>query len=328
MQATRRLLASSSGLQPKLLLPQKLILPPPSFLETSSSALQGAWSVLSDQASRDAYEQAIANKIIKDEVLSRASNGSVLLYSLFHNLYQAPFFKDYKFDAKEFVRVVGPALENFHETLGSLQNTLIIDAESEKKELDTKLKQSDDELLESLNVGSLTEVFLGSNEWKRKATDDPESLAAHFSNMTAASCFDACYYTSKLAASFATAGTTFVGCTVGEVALLNARAMVIRDDGNEAVEEYDEFRATTELDRALNVGAQLEVLYEITSTHKPITGEGEASPDEASPDAAETITTTNLAVAAFEGWLSGGPKKDLRWKICHLREASEFPYLL
>jgi hypothetical protein len=319
MQATRRLLSSSGfglgGLQ------NKLIVPPPTFVDVSTSALSGAWAVLSDQSWRNLYETAVQEHVIKDEVLTRASNGSVLIYSLFHNLYQDTLFNDYKFNAKDFVRVAGSALENFHDTLGRIQNDLVSTSDSDshqEKSIQEKLNQSDDEILGNSQGTNLTEAFLGANEWRKMALDDPDSLPAYFSNMTTPACLDMCYYTSKLAASFSTSSASFVKCSVNEVALLRARAKVIPKDTDD-VSEYEEFRATEELHKTLNVAAQLDVLYEITSTHK-------ASPsgvdDKAAP---ETITTTNLAVAVFEGWLSGGPEMKLRWRLAFLREALEFP---
>jgi len=38
----------------------------------------------------------------------------------------------------------------------------------------------------------------------------------------------------------------------------------------------------------------------------------------------ETISETTLAVAVLEGWLYGGPEKDLRWKVSLIRDAYEF----
>ena len=321
MHATRRLLSrtgpSLGGIQ------HKLALPPATFLDVTGSALSGAWAVLSDQTSRDLYEQAISDHVIKDEVLSRAQNGSVLIYSLFHNLHQDTLFADYKFQATDFVRVVGPALANFHETLGKLQNGLVptndADSTHEKTKITEKLKQSDEEILATLQGTNITEAFLGTNEWRKQADNDPDSSAAYLAHMTTPSCFDMCFYTSKLAASFSTSAASFVECSVNEVALLRARAKVIpRDIDPTSTDEYEEFRATDELGKTLNVAAQIDVLYEITSTHV-------ASPLAAGDKISETITTTNLAVAVFEGWLSGGPEKDLRWKIAFLREALEFP---
>jgi hypothetical protein len=296
-----------------------MILPPPSFFEISSSALQGVWSVVSDQSSRDLYESAITSHVIKDEVLSNASNGSVLIYSLFHNLYQDELFKDYKFDATEFVRAVGPALENFHDIIGRLQNDLAV--KPNHSSADDQLQKQQEQQHKDLSNFNFAEAFLGENEWREKALKDPESLEACLSKMTTDACLDVSYYTSKIAVSFATASTSYMSCSVNEVALLSARAMVIHDDSdnNKTVGEFEEFRATEELGKELNVGAQIDVLYEITSTLKTFS-------DEENPKKEETITTTNLAVAIFEGWLSGGPEKQLRWKIAALREASEFPH--
>jgi hypothetical protein len=163
MRATRILRSSGSG---KSQLPgtPKLLLPHPTFLENASAALHGAWSHVVDQSARDAYEEAVDNQIIKDDVLESATGGTAITFKLFHNL-QNPLLKEHKFDAKEFVMAVGPALENFHDTLSSLRNQLPASLEQEKGELEEKLKQSDEELLASLSLDNPTVSLLGVNHW-------------------------------------------------------------------------------------------------------------------------------------------------------------------
>ncbi|GKY94120.1 hypothetical protein MPSEU_000378100 [Mayamaea pseudoterrestris] len=315
MIATRSLLSpigpGLGGIQ------SKLIVPPSTFFDVASSALSGAWAVLSDQSSRDRYEAAIHDHIIKDEVLSQASNGSVLTYALFHNIYQDELFADCKFDAKEFARVVGPALENFHDTLERLQTTFAAtsDAGIHQEKMTGAEKKSDDQTL-----AKLRDAFMDVNEWRTVADNDPESLAAHFSKMATPTCFDMYYFTTKLTASLTAPCRSFVKCSVYNAALLRARAQVIPNENYEdVVGEYDEF----DLSKTIKVAAQLDVLYEYTLTHEVSTnGVADVVKETATP---ETISTTKLGVAIIEGWLSGGPEKHLRWKVAFLREAHEFP---
>jgi hypothetical protein len=124
MHATRILRSSSSssfggGLngQPKLLLPAQ------TFWPSVFAAYQGAWTLMTEDSARVEFNKAIKNEIIKEKVLQNSAFGSMITFSLFHNL-QDPLFQKHKWDAQEFVAAVGPALENFHETLGLLRNQL------------------------------------------------------------------------------------------------------------------------------------------------------------------------------------------------------------
>lgn len=311
MHSTRRLLSPLSGLSSS----SKLLLPPPTFTEIISSAAAGAWQHLVDQPSRDAYEKAIEEGVIKDTVLHNATNGSVLTYSLFHNL-QNPLFSEYKFNSKEFVDAVAPALENFHDVLGKLRNQL--PATLKEMDEDKKEPASQEEIMAQLSSNSLAEALLGKNHWRDQAKADPDSLAGVLSRMTTEVCLDALYYTSKLDILTATQGNfLYKSCTVNEVALLSARAAVLRDDENPL--DHEEFRATEELYRKQPVGAQLDVLFEVTHEFEP-------DVDAQAAGEKETLTVTNLAVAVFEGWLYGGPERDLRWRVALIREAFEFPH--
>lgn len=363
MQATRRLLSPGSGFSLANIQP-RFLLPPPTLLELGRSSLGGAWAVLTEQRSRDRYERAIRDGVVRDDVLGRSSQGAVLIYSLFHNLYgPEAALAEGGFDARAFLRAVGPALENFHDAHGRLQNELRAAAkadggssqEAERARLLERLQQSDEELLrrhrhrrgDGRDKGKgdngdkdddddapapdevpvdATEVFLGANEWRRQATEDPNGLAADLSRMTTPTCFDAAYYAMKLSEAFFSTNLLFVDCAVKEVALLRARAMVLLPEEPDTVGEYDEFRASERVGRPDDVAAQMDVLYELVTTHRARPDDRGDAPAPGSAVGAETtLKRTNLAVAVFEGWLSGGPDRELRWRIANVRDAVEFP---
>ena len=281
MHATR-ILRTGSGLLSK---PPKLLLPQPTMSTTVYHALQGWWALLSDQSSRDAYERAVQTSVIKDSVLSNASLGSVITYSLFHNL-QNPLFRKYGFDAKLFVDTVGPALVNFHDTLGCLRNELpdIVKQEEEEKkkkegDRDSQKAEEASSLDEGNNTSTLNvlgiEPTLGVNRWRDQANRDGDGLAGRLSKMTDDFCMEALYFRSKLeiltrAALVETSPDDYVpgSCKVNDVALLNARAMRLDKEGHEAVNEFSEFEASEEEESKetdnSNVVAQIDVLYEVT----------------------------------------------------------------
>lgn len=259
----------------------QLLLPPPNFWESAGAALQGAWSHIVDQSARDRYEALVEKNVIKDTVLQNATTGATLTFALFHNL-QNPLFEKYKFDAAEFMHTVGPALENFHDTLGCLKNDLPTNLEQDKLKLEESLKKSDEELLGMKE--DLTTSLLGMNQWQQQATENEESPAGILSKMTTDICLDAFYYTCKLdiLGRDALERTTDLGhssipnhyipgsCRVNEVALLNARASEISLSNTEIDEEHPEFRASEDISfqNNLDVAAQLDVLYEVSHTYQ------------------------------------------------------------
>jgi len=318
--------AASGGGRPLLGMPT-LILPPPTFTDVASSALKGAWSHVISQESRDLYENMVSTGVIKDTVLHQAKNGSILTYSLFHNL-QNPLLSKYGFDAREFVSAVGPALENLHETLGRLRNQL---SESSEKEETEKMFE---EIRRAKELDPI-EAVLGANDWRKQAEDDKDSDAGVLSRMTSETCFDTLFYTSKL--SLSEGNMSVEASAVTEVALLSARADVVAGGGNgDSALEYEEFRATDELSGDAPIGAQMDVLFEVTYTFKSqqpaeldssgtIKEKDEEGEKHVDNKGAETISITNLAVAIFEGFLHK-KGEDLRWKVALVREAYEFPH--
>jgi hypothetical protein len=299
----------------------KLLLPMPSLLERLGSAMQGVWSSVVDEQSREAFEAATEDKVINNDVLMNANNGSVLSFALFHNL-QNPLWSDYSFDSKQFLNAVGPALENFFDTTETLRNQTRA-SEEEKKNLDEIEKQSETELKVDISgdMTSLSEALLGTNQWRKRAETDPQSLEGQLWKMSTPQSFSASYYVTK----FGLLGMLLDperkvyeegSCRVGGVALLDARVMIV-EDKNKEIGEHEEFEASETLKKDIPVAAQIDVLCEVSYTFS-------TAKHANSPDDKETVT--DLAVAVFEGWLNGGPEKQLRWRVAMLRSAYEFPY--
>jgi hypothetical protein len=97
-------------------LSSKLLLPPPTVWENFVNTVQGLWTVATDPQKRQAFEDAINDHIIKDDVLKNAPYGGSMTFQLFCNL-QSPLWntRSTTFDAKEFSLAVAPALTNLHE---------------------------------------------------------------------------------------------------------------------------------------------------------------------------------------------------------------------
>jgi hypothetical protein len=331
-----------------------LLLPPQTFWPSVFAAYQGAWTLMTEDSATLEYRKAVKNQIIKEKVLQNSTIGSVITFSLFHNL-QNPLFQKHKWDAQEFVASVGPALQNFHDTLGLLRNQLpdhILRETSEREEKEKAASakaespeegEEKDDLPESSN---LTEALLGTNYWRQQAKEEPDSPAGQLARMTSEVGLDTFYYTSKLD----TIGHTSTGkkveyvpesCSIHQVALLNARALEIWPE-YPTTGEYTEF-AASDMPEDPPIAAQMDVLYEVTQTYKQAIASSEileAVGDEEGTDAAtptetkddekeeekmETVSFTILIVAVLEGWLHKGPEKALRWKVAFLRDASEFP---
>lgn len=333
--------------------PANLLLPRQTSWDLVTTSLQGAWTLFSHQS---AFEDAVKKNIIRKSILDQAKNGPFVTMALFQNL-QNPLLKESQFDAEEFVQVVGPALENFHEVLWKLGNEL--------PSLQTKeVKLTPD------NAGTIFTVdsLFGANLWREQADGDPDSLAGRLAKMTTKDAFEAFFYSAKLVllGDPTAHRTTVESCEIGEVALLNARAMVM-DQGNEN-ERLDEDNLSPNRKK---IAAQMDVLYEITHTYKqprmPIgeiyrdvvgdadnlnnatvdnnssnsginaeVGENSSAARNAADSSNEvkdstqyeTIMITTLGVAALEGWLKGDPEgKDLRWKVALVRDANEFGHV-
>jgi hypothetical protein len=334
-----------------------LLLPAQTFWGSVFAAYQGAYTLMTEEPARVIFDNAIKNHIIKENVLKNSSFGSMITFSLFHNL-QDPLFKEHKWDALEFVAAVGPALENFHDTLGLLRNEIPDHILREEREREEKEKASaaassseGEESLEAalsedaLSEINMTEALLGVNHWRQQAEKDPESPAGLLARMSTEVCLDAFYYTSKLdtiAQSAQPVKYVPGSCDIHQVALLNARAMEIYPEYVGEFREHEEF-AASEVSDDPPIAAQMDILYEVTHTYtQPIgvpvivdavgvsavedTTAVEKKDEEKEEEKMETISYTNLVVAVMEGYLHKGPDKELRWKVALLRDALEFPH--
>lgn len=325
---------------------KQFLLPAENFWDVASAAFSGIWAYVSDPTAKDDLKRFISDQVIKDAVLGQAKHGSMLTMALFHNL-RNPLFAKHKFEAVEFIDGVAPALETYQDTLGRLVH-IMNKSLAEKTEDDAK---KDEETLDVF--GNLA----GENVWRKQAKDDPDSLAARLSKMVPDKSFDDLFFGAKLFHALKTGtGNTaeYVAgsAVVGQIALLNARVMEI-ELTNRYEEEHPEFAASDE-SKDNQVAARMDVLYEFTLTYRYRTTPDPMSASEqyksighatvaaapsSEPETAEatevvksapveeeakTITETTLAVAVLEGWLHGGPDKDLRWRVAMVRDAFEF----
>jgi hypothetical protein len=281
---------------------QKLLLPAQSFWHTLFDAYQGAWTLVTDDTARGTFEKAIKAGIIKEHVLQNSTYRSMITFSLFHNL-QDPLWRKHGWEATEFVAAVGPALENFHDTLGVLRNQLpehllqeTVQAEStttDDASNSNETKEEEAVILESITPAtgndngdanespeaSATEALLGTNYWRKQALEDPESSAGLLAKMTTDGCLEAFYYTSKvdtMARASLNQTVEYVpgSCEINHVALLNARVHEIYPEMEEHLihqTEHPEL-AASEVSDDPPVAAQMDVLYEVTHTYQQTVG--------------------------------------------------------
>jgi hypothetical protein len=98
------------------------IIPPRTMPDMFYSAINGMFSLLTEK-NRVGFTKMLENDTIQEEVLTQATAGPMIMLSLFHDL-QNPLFKKHKFDPLDFVEGLAPALENFHNVSGALENQL------------------------------------------------------------------------------------------------------------------------------------------------------------------------------------------------------------
>lgn len=342
---------------------KRFLLPAENFWDVASAGFAGLWAHWSDPTARDEYEKLVADRVIKESVLARARQGSMLTMALFQNL-RNPLFAKHRFDAMEFVDGVAPALETFHDTLGHLL-----------QDMNESLSRPGDEKEED-RPAALVSILASENTWRTQAKEDPDSLAAQLSNMVSYRDLDDHYYGARLSQALTVETGAIVlkyvpgSCVVGQVALLSARALEIDSEQQQqqGKAEHPEFAATDNESRNPPVVARIDILYEITRSFQQFkdlksaseqrkfvsnvaaantvsnahatsppggpapensgdTGTTSQAGRSASSENETTIPITegiSLSVAVFEGWLHGGPEEDLRWRIAMVRDAHEF----
>ena len=238
---------------------QGLIMPPRSMTQMVWSAVQGTFSLFTEN-NRTEFIDMLENGTIQEGVISQATAGPVMMLSLFHDL-QNPLFKRNKFDAMGFLQGVAPALENFHNVNGALENELrrikdkagldeasSIDATDERNESITKPGDPNDVIDDKESMEAILEAFLFVNgvdpngakkdpkkdfavldhDWTDVARKDPDSLAGQLSRMVTKELFQIHQVNAKMALLLQNQAPKIDfregSCRVNNVALLSARA--------------------------------------------------------------------------------------------------------
>ena len=208
------------------------LLPERTFWDTVHSGFKGLYSLLFSEDSRQEFMKVAEGSVINAEVLRRARFGNILTMALFHDL-QDPLFRKYSFDATEFLTGVKPALTNFHETTGQLQNEF--PEVTSKEERTEKLLQR----MHQIVASSMTHSGVGGdggkgitledgNPWVQQAKENPDSAAARLSAMVSPRVLDSLFLTTETAAMLARYQEG--SATIANVALLSARVMEMDEE--------------------------------------------------------------------------------------------------
>jgi hypothetical protein len=224
-----------------------------------------------------------------------------------------------------------------------------VDASSPDESTATKSEDSmisiaftENEVVRAEITGDKATTAVLEHSWKDDAEKDPESLAGQFSRMVTSELLDLHQMSAKAAFLLQSdRDVTFKegSCTVNNVALISARAFLCaekavtddiegwgeRSDWKYEVIDYDMDEAELKK-RKGGVAAQLEVLYDVT---QEFVATLPVDVDDVSKTKVrqEQLDTTIVSVAVLEGWLSGGPDDQLRWRIALHRPAFEFPLI-
>mgnify|MGYP000697299236 CR=1 FL=1 len=235
------------------------------------------WSLIWSEDSRQKFLDIAQGSVINADVLKQARFGNMLTMALFHDL-QDPLFRKYSFDASNFLTGVQPALTNFHDTLGQLQNEFPCAASREERterllqRMHQIVASSMHEKVNGSRESNQDEMSLPDNQWTKQVNNDPNSLAAKLNNMVTPKMFGALFLTTETAAMLSNykEGST----KVLSVALLSARAMTLElDDDGDRVDA--EFPKTTMVDSS--DGTSIDGVKSIKE-EKPTTEDEEQEP--------------------------------------------------
>ena len=316
-------------------------------MQMAFSAGKGAMQLM-DLNKRKDFIDSIDKGTINEEVISQATGGPIVMLSLFNDL-QNPLFKQHNFDVSEFLSGVRPALERFHSVSGLLEQQFektISEAMNSSTAVNrgsTVDASSTDESIAYIEKDVMQEVVM-QHRWKDAAEKDPESLAGQLSRMMTTELLDLHQESALIAFSSFHANRIIKfnegSFTVNNAALISARAFLCAEKApTEDIEGWGE-RSESKYElidynldeselkkRKGGVAAQLEVLYDVSHEFvETIPAPGKK--DEPNGKGREfKVDTSFVAVAVLEGWLSGGPDDQLRWKISLYRPAFEFPHL-
>jgi hypothetical protein len=249
------------------------IIPPRSFFQMFVSASKGAISLF-EEGNRANFMNTLDTGTINENVIQQATAGPMMMLSLFHDL-QNPLLRKHEFDPKQFLHGVGPALENFHDIAGALENSLhSISIEDDNDDNDNegddinkdKKNDSDDSvkingmtkkeneaILSTINMlqkqMSLEDKRASSilkKDWMEDAKKDDDGLAGRMSRMLTKELFDINQLSAKTAFLLQNNNRKLRfqegSCTVNNVALLSARAFLCveqdqddNEDGTDAL---------------------------------------------------------------------------------------------
>lgn len=235
------------------------IVPPRAFGDVLSSAIMGGFSLFNEKQ-RATFIDRLDKGIINEGIIAQATLSPLMMLSLFHDM-ENPLFTRYNFDVKEFLSGVAPALENFHNVSGVLENefhliradadTMTLSREEKKdtengeaeEKMENESTMTDDEkesILAGFRLHQGTEMFSSGleekhvsailkKEWMEDVKKNPESLAGQLSRMVTSELFQIHQMSAKTA-FFLQNQTRHKfeegSCTVNNVALLSARAFL------------------------------------------------------------------------------------------------------
>lgn len=183
-------------------------------------------SLLFSEESRQEFMNIVEGSVVNVEVLRRARFGNLLTMALFYDL-QDPLFQKYDFDASDFLAGVQPALTNFHDTLGQLQNEFP-EVTSKEERTEKLLQRMHQIVANSMTSQSNDGLALENNPWVKKAKEEPDSPAGRLSAMVVPKVLDSLYLTTETAAMLAKYKPG--SAKVSNVALLSARVMEVEAD--------------------------------------------------------------------------------------------------
>lgn len=248
------------------------IIPQRTMTQMFFSACNGVISLISEKT-RIGFIDSLEKGIIQEGVLSQATAGPMMMLSLFHDL-QNPLFKKNKFDPNDFLKGLVPALENFHNVSGALENELhevnqralsksktdINDEKSKQIDISDEAtaafgavtKEERESLLSALRIMTENNEFdskkqkkdaaaILNHEWMNEARDRPESIAAQLSKMITKELFQINQLSSKTAFLLQNQSRDIIfregSCRVNNVALLSARAYLFKEKEGSALED-------------------------------------------------------------------------------------------
>jgi hypothetical protein len=241
------------------------------------TALRGAWKFVSDYTAHDRYQTLVESKVIRDDVLSQAHHGSMMIMSLFQNL-ENPLWKQYEVDLVQFMRTIGPALESYHDTLGRLVQELPpLPLPPPRMTLKEEEEEgNDEETIDLLTVLKKASIQKEPNVWRQQARDNPQSLAARFQKMVSNHNLDDHFQGARLYQALNSLGGRSGGSgkvdfipgsvRVNNVALIHAKVREVWHNEND--EHGDDDLADDKYSAMRPVVARLDVLYELTQTYK------------------------------------------------------------